>query len=434
MSNLTDLFAFLGLMPAGKIADDNILHGVYDPTGLKESYAISFAQFKAYANPSDVAAIYDASGEPTFYSTLAAAITAASSGGTISLFADVTENILIDKDLTIIGNGKKINGTITNGVSISNVNLYNLKNTNEDAGTILLDILAGSVFNLDGSIFTNTIGTACILNTGAIIRGGLFFGNVYNSSGVLIQAKAYSVNSTPAIYSDGELLYCYGHNSSTGQGIHAIDGSADHCEGYSASGVGFQIDVGRASHNIGKSDGSVGYFSDSPAFSSFCKGYSTAGAGALVVKGNNIYGYSTGGVGGQVGTVENCVLESTTTYGLNTTAGSRYINLTAKSSAAPSAYLDLSTLSTFVDCKFISTWNNVGGHAVEIDQAINTSVNEFRGCYYETANAAAYALYGGTVEDVKVSNSKYNTTLAISPNLTNTEVRTADAQGNLFII
>ncbi len=63
----------------------------------------------------------------TVYASLAAAIAAAKSGDTITLLADIVENVTINKSITIDGAGKKYIGNIT--VSNSNANLV-VKNVN----------------------------------------------------------------------------------------------------------------------------------------------------------------------------------------------------------------------------------------------------------------------------------------------------------------
>lgn len=52
---LSEVLAAIGLIPSGKIEDDNILHTVYRPTTLKETWPISFLQLKDYVQ----AGLYD---------------------------------------------------------------------------------------------------------------------------------------------------------------------------------------------------------------------------------------------------------------------------------------------------------------------------------------------------------------------------------------
>ena len=65
----------------------------------------------------------------TFHKALADAITAAPAGATITLIADVNENVTISKNLTIDGAGKQYTGTMTGNagltVTVQNVNFVN---------------------------------------------------------------------------------------------------------------------------------------------------------------------------------------------------------------------------------------------------------------------------------------------------------------------
>lgn len=65
----------------------------------------------------------------TFHKTVDAAIKAAPAGATITLIADVTENVTISKNLTIDGAGKQYTGTMTGNsdltVTVQNVNFVN---------------------------------------------------------------------------------------------------------------------------------------------------------------------------------------------------------------------------------------------------------------------------------------------------------------------
>ena len=76
------------------------------------------------------------------YTTLAEAITAATKGDTITLLADVNENVTLSKNLTIDGNGNKYTGTMTVKdnltVTVKNVNFVNggvSKSTKSSKGT-----------------------------------------------------------------------------------------------------------------------------------------------------------------------------------------------------------------------------------------------------------------------------------------------------------
>lgn len=90
-----------------------------------------------------------------------------------------------------------------------------------------------------------------------------------------------------------------------------------------------------------------------------------------------------------------------------------------------------SFVATFKDCKFITSYNNAAGHAVNI---LNTNTAKFRilDCYFETVNASAYGVNASNAQSMTIIGGKFNTTLSINSNITN-DIRTADAQGNIFV-
>lgn len=104
---------------------------------LSVCMVFAFTVVTAGAAGTDVAAI----GEAT-YETLAAAINASSAGDTITLLGDVTENVVIDEDITVDGDNHKYVGKITlskTGATIKNVNFVNsqiFKAKDKKIGTI----------------------------------------------------------------------------------------------------------------------------------------------------------------------------------------------------------------------------------------------------------------------------------------------------------
>jgi hypothetical protein len=87
--------------------------------------------------------------------------------------------------------------------------------------------------------------------------------------------------------------------------------------------------------------------------------------------------------------------------------------------------------STLKDCRMVSTYDNIAGHSVLILNT-NTAKHRLVDCYFETANASAYAVNAGNSQNMGIFGGKFNTTLGINANVTN-DIRTADAQGNIFI-
>ena len=143
------------------------------------------------------------------YETLAAAITAASAGGTITLLADVTENVVVNKNLTIDLGGKKI----------TNVNDHTIT---VNSGVTLTITGSGTVDNVThqrGAIFNK--GTV-ILNGGTYTRSQENGGNnswytiknvgtmTINANVSVSNASGFSSMITNGYYSDSDKAACGG--------------------------------------------------------------------------------------------------------------------------------------------------------------------------------------------------------------------------------
>jgi hypothetical protein len=108
---------------------------------VKSIFIVAFAAVFAFVAPA-VAANVAKIGE-TEYATVAAAVSEATAGSTITLLADVDESVTISKSLTIDGNGKTYKGTMTLDVNltitIQNLNFFN-------SGIILIRFIKLIVF------------------------------------------------------------------------------------------------------------------------------------------------------------------------------------------------------------------------------------------------------------------------------------------------
>ena len=268
--------------------------------------------------------ISNSSGTYTYYSTLTAAMTAASSGQTIEVFADYTENtgvtITLKDGVNINGNGHTYTfvGTspgqntfvIANNSTVnSSITNYIITSSNSSGGNCIYLgtnltgklILTSSVFKITGASSMNIISNFATSNIDIInlvaysSSSGILLAssptarivNAYvNSSGIAYSGNAYVNNSefissnNIAIYNNsGTINNCIG-TASANYGIQSIGGILNDCRGYSTSSNGIYILYSNAYNCFGYSTASYGiYFTNQPCRGYNCLGYSASNNG-----------------------------------------------------------------------------------------------------------------------------------------------------------
>jgi len=108
---------------------------------------------------SNVAIVYDSDGIPTFFSTITLALAAASSGETILIFADITENITLKNGVNINGRGHSLSGSTTDtiiGVGVT-MKIYNWNVVNTTSTKFAINLSASSDVETPDCTFNSTL-------------------------------------------------------------------------------------------------------------------------------------------------------------------------------------------------------------------------------------------------------------------------------------
>ena len=391
----------------------------------------------------DVVGIANSNGVYTYYSTLQAAITAASAGDTVELFSDITETadttVTLKDGVKINGNGHTYTLDVASGSAAINVigsngiyYVFNLIVRRINGLTTSKSFTYGSTSNssneyhFDGSKFYNTNGDAIY----TWLNDKLY--NAYGSTGL---ASANSI----FIQSGVEAHNCIGEG--VGMGINSVSSKIYNCIGKSTSNNGINMRGG--TNCYGYSQGGYGIhvnFATNALFQS-CVGESTGNSGFSIVnaagcKFHNCSGKSTVSFGFYAnGTYDgwegfHCLGYSTVSVGIR---GGRLFNCTGISDGAAAGeqlYGD-----GIYNCTFRSNWDNVAGHAFRLRGGNLTPIDVLN-CTLEVTNAGAYCLEQSFLSgDYKIANNTFKgSTVAIEPTgITNVVANTSDSFGNILI-
>jgi len=326
----------------------------------------------------------------------------------------------------VTGTGKKINflnltverlnGTGTHySISVKSPNLkmsncYFYSN-NGGAGNIQDSInqmhsLGGSVFESDSSISTLTF-----RNFNQYFKN---FTTINNSSGNALEN-----------YSDGNITEFMAENTSTGKAIKmvgvstvitnfnaksnsgvCIDGNTakiiDNFYAQSNTGLVLSSDVGSNFYvktgNATAIQSTLGYF-----YNGYAENNSSSPTIDLntAIDFNNITAKNYGA--GYAFKLANTISKE-----------NNIVNVVAISIGGVAGFLDTIAVDV-VNCSFISEWNNVGGHALRIDQ----NGNKISNCYFRVKNSSANSLFSSGLESCYLVNSTFDiSTTPINANVT----------------
>lgn len=369
--------------------------------------------------------IANSSGVYTYYSTLTLAISAATSGQTIEMFADVIETGAVGVNLK-------------NGVNINlNGHTYTLNN----AGTN--DAISDNSVTLTCTIFNGTIersgGTSSPVDSTALAVKG--------ASKITLQGVTIRSTFGCAAYIVGEVVGGHYIGSAPGGLSLFVQGIIRNASFYSAVGTA-RID-NLAQNCTFRSDGSYGVFANSTSTRLMnCTGYSTSSygiynAGVLInssgfsTASDGIYnvgqvrnstGYSTAGTGiFTAGTCENSSGISTVSYGILGSGNAKLYNCHSESSAQAALF----TQGYVYGCTALSTWNNPNGHAIA---GGSVAYKEIFNCVLEVTNASANCIYwGAPISCYYGTNTFKGATTPVNANVSQSQVNTLDNQGNILI-
>jgi hypothetical protein len=385
--------------------------------------------------------ISDTAGTYTYYSDIASANAAASSGQTIELFANVRETNPVE---WVLKDGVKynMNGytyTLDSTTSADAVNdilvgsgethIFNgiikrASGPNSSSGGFVLDSSSTGKIKLEGVHLINEVGYCTkvssakldggiheaqgfgqairILNFNAEVKNVRALGSyqgIYVASGIVIDSYAYSQNEKAirGFGSNVQLINCVGYsNANTAIEIQNNAGRAIGCTAYSTGGSAFY---------------GGGIFEN-------CTGYSTANNAMTLSNGAKVNGCDLFGttVGLQLQTlpstdtlVQNCTIKADASQAVIAYWGGTFVNCSVE--GAP---------LTYGDCFLVGS----GGTDVKIF-----------GCSMKVRNASAECITGGAGTTTYYGNNIFagNPTLAVSTNITQGQTTHHDNRGNIEV-
>ena len=374
----------------------------------------------ASGSSSGIFGIADTSGVYTFYATLTLAMTAATSGQTIEVFADVTESsvtsITLKNGVNINGNGHTYNYTaatgncfIDGGVAI-NSTIYNLNivRTNYTSGSVYVQTSTSSDTDWSGSKIYSTQGSS---------YGVQLVGTVRNCW-VKITGNGTAIYSA----SNATLINSYGESTGSGYGLDIRYSKLYKSEGVTNSGRGANLEGSNAYNCLFRATSGYGNYggilhtSTSISVSSYAgfitsaynSTFITTSGSCLAVQSNSFY---------------NCTIISSSGNCTNYQSFNYNCVLRTNSNTVTGAFFN----PEFYNCSIQTNWNNASGHAlIQPGPVVN--------CYISVANASANCLYNGSALNVKYANNSFKgATTPVNANITQAISNTQDNQGNILL-
>ena len=352
---------------------------------------------------------------------------AATSGQTIEMFANVTENGAV----TI---------TLKNGVTI-NGNGYTYNHTQAGTSDVFETTVAGTyrIYNLN-VIRTNATG-GFILRARNYVLSLHYFDNSYfitNQGGI----RSESANVIQRFYNANITI------TDAGMGFERLQDAEVYNFNIRATSTcsTFCINGADVYNSIFTHEGTGTTAGNINAFN--CT-FIARGGGHTISSGRNISNcsiYNFANFGHFVNCVQfnNCLIFSASSFGSYTEAVTLYKNCTIVSSANTGAingnHRNSAILSTagigsigagpYYNSSIQSSWNNAAGHGIRPSIA-NTEIVE---CVIEVTNASANAINATTAPTTKYANNAFKgATTPINANITQVITNTQDNQGNILI-
>ena len=375
--------------------------------------------------------IADSTGAYTYYTTLGAAITAASAGQTVEFFTDYTET-----GAAVI--------TLKDGVNINGNGHTYTKSTNDS--THLMQVTGNTTCSVLNCNFVRSVGSGRVLNIGSTYTGTIdWSGTILNNTGTgkgaeingidTLNLTCISTNSAQAVTFIGcKATNCIGINTSSGRGIDTFGGNANlvNCYGESNSGLGI-YNESIATNCTGVSSSSVGFQTDSRAYN--CTGRSTSGVGfkatssSIDVIGCIGVSSSGGGFANNDALTYQCSGISASNWGTEVTIGGKHYNFTSISTGSYAVNIwSPNSGNKLFNGNIISRYNNAAGYGIV--GLPNTVAN----CVFQLSNSSAPYIYNsGTAGSLNLACNIYTGGTAPNVNITNSLSNTEDSQGNITI-
>jgi hypothetical protein len=388
--------------------------------------------------------IADSNGAYTFYTTLTLAMTAASAGQTIELFADYTESgattITLKNNVTINGNGHTYTHTSTTGntfnfvagatVYINNLIINRTVTTPTGAAVFYFDNSYGNPMRLRCSaVYVNYTFTSSVGATPVITADGF--------TQYIVEGLNATANGSGAMFSQSgqpiTVIDCFARNTATGNG-YSLSASSTIDDSYASvvSGTGIGLAAGSSARNcnaiattgVGISGGSA---YQSNAFSN--TNYAFSGTFAY-----NCVAQTTSGTAFYQCVIRNCSGTSTTGAALAAFFSPAYgYNSSLQSTGGVT--IPSSPWSMLLEnCSITNEWNNASGHAVTFGSSGSAITNDITNCKITVSNASANCLNVASAINAKYANNVFKgATTPVNANITQTISNTHDSQGNILM-
>lgn len=377
--------------------------------------------------------IADSNGAYTYYTTLTLAMAAATSGQTIEFFTDYTETgavtITLKDNVTINGKGHTYNHTQAGTADVfettvaGTYKIYNLtvNRTNATGGNVLSmkNNVAVTVY-LNGSVFkTNKTGvysyathqTQRVLNATVVTTGDGSSAKsdwnklILNSCRIVGESTSTASLITIADFIDNCYIENFGTSSNT----------VNNCSVYNstviASGGGHTLQTCNKTIN------------------STIINYANFGHYINCLEFHNCFIFSASSYGGyshsDIILYNNCSFLSSANY--SAFGRGTYNNCSFLSTASRSV---IGFVANYNNCAISSSWNNAGGHALEI--ALSSVI--VKNCTFKVVNTSANCIYAPSAFTTKYVGSAFEgATTPVNANITQGVSNTHDSRGNILI-
>lgn len=370
--------------------------------------------------------ISDSTGIYTYYSTYAAARTAAVSGQTIVLFCDITEttNSYVLKDgVNINGNGYSITFTntgqgITDNNTAVNCKVFNLevKRTDSTYYCLYIDSNSTKINGLNSLILSNTNSAG----NGLFLDGecsGVFINCAKGVRGE--QTTSNLFNFIIKSFGTGYGVY-FPSAGSVSNGVIESTSTGNYCLNGYYHGSNLKI----------KSNGySAVNINDGTLTNSNIKSITSYGVASNGGKISNCYIESNGSYAVNGGEFENCSIVSTVNFAVRN--DSTYLHKCKVTTLLKACCGATNGISFFYDTTFHCKWNNAAGHGVA-----NLTTSTIVDCTFIITNSSAYAITNDYLapnvvmfgNKVKGTSNIYNASF-----VTQAQTNTADTKGNVIL-
>jgi hypothetical protein len=390
--------------------------------------------------------IADSNGEYTFYTTLTLAMTAASAGQTIELFADYTESgattITLKNNVTINGNGHTYTHTSTTGntfnfvagatVYINNLIINRTVTTPTGAAVFYFDNSFGNPMRLRCSAvyvnytFTSSVGATPVVTADALTQ-------------YIVEGLNATANGSGAMFSQSgqpiTIIDCFARNTGTGNGyaFGSAGGTIDDSYASVVSGTGIALTAGSSARNCNSiATTGVGISGAGNAYQ--CYAFSNTNYAYNSVTAYNCVAQTTSGTAFYNCIIRNCSGTSTTGAALAAFFSPAYAYNSSLQSTGGVTIPSSPWSMLLENCSITNEWNNASGHAVTFGSSGSAITNDITNCKITVSNASANCLNVASAINAKYANNVFKgATTPVNANITQTISNTHDSQGNILM-